>query len=137
MNKLMFNYSAGLNETQENLVIAFNELVSDYRSKKSSTKEYKENNAKFSEALVKYCVESAGLEFSGMEMIKNPQLSMHNSFFTETFATQIAEMITPAVPDVMSEEFNTLWDVQQVGWGNNAKYEVDSNEYFVVYDIND
>lgn len=128
MSKLTFNYSAGLDETQENLVLAFNELVADFRDNKSGTKEYKENNAKFTESFVRYCVEEAGRKFTGLDMIKNPQLALHNSRFVETFNTLLAQMITPAVPAVTSDEYTTLWDVHQVGWGDNAKFEVESNE---------
>lgn len=127
-NRLMFNYSECLDEQQENFVLAFNELVADFRANKSNTKEYKENNAKFTESLIKYCVEAAGRSFTDLSMVKNPQLSLHNTHFVETFNTVLAQMITPTVPEVISEEYSTLWETRQVGWGDNAKFEVESNE---------
>jgi hypothetical protein len=39
------------------------------------------------------------------------------------------------VPAIVSQEYTKLYDVTQVGWGDNAKYEVESNEYFIVYDL--
>lgn len=128
MNKLSFNYNECADEAQENLVIAFNELTMDYRAEKANTKEYKENNAKFNEGIVKYCVESAGLTYKNLDMVKNPQLSLHNSRFVETFQTVLAQAITPVVPAVLSQEYANFWDVAQVGWGDNGKFEVKSNK---------
>ena len=136
MNNMKFSYAPGLDEQEEKLVLAFNELVSEYRENKSNSKEYKEHNAKFTEAFVKHCVEAAGKTYTGLDMVKNPQLSIHNSRFVETFNTVLAQMITPAVPEVTSQNYNELYDVTQVGFGDVAKFEVESNEYFIVYDIN-
>lgn len=133
---MKFSYAPGLEEQEEKLVLAFNELVGEYRENKSNTKEYKEHNAKFTDALVKYCVEATGKTYTGLDMVKNPQLSIHNSRFVETFNTVLAQMITPAVPEVTSQNYNELYDVTQVGFGDVAKFTIDSNEYFVVYDIN-
>ena len=135
MNKLAFNYNECADEAQENLVVAFNELTMAYRDNKFETNEYKENNAKFNEGIVKYCVESAGLTYKDLSMVKNPQLSLHNSRFVETFQTVLAQAITPVLPAVLSQEYNTFWDVAQVGWGDNAKFEVKSNKYFIINDL--
>lgn len=136
MNKLMFNYHADrLDETGNDIVVAFSELVSDFRAKKADTKEYKENNAMFSETLSKYCVENAGLKWTDINIIKNPQVSTYNTAFVNTFATVLAEMITPVVPAITSSEYNNFYEVTHVGWGDNAKYEVESNELFIVYDM--
>ena len=116
MNTLKFGFSR-VNDTQENLVLAFNELVSDFRAGKSDTKEYKENNAKYAEAMVKYCLEGTGIEFTDMEMIKNPQVSVHNVLFTTKFSTLLAQSITPTVPEVTSDGYDKLYEVHQVGWG--------------------
>lgn len=136
MNTLKFGFNH-VNETQDNLVLAFNELVSDFRANKSDTKEYKENNAKYAEAMVKYCLEGTGIEFKDMDMVKDPQLSLYNVMFTNRFSTLLAQSITPAVPEVTSEGYDKLYEVFQVGFGDNAKYTVESNEYFIVMDISE
>ena len=68
-------------------------------------------------------------------MLKNPQIVVADNRFANTFATILAEAITPVVPAIVSQEYTKLYDVTQVGWGDNAKYEVESNEYFIVYDL--
>ena len=130
--KFGFNH---VNEAQDNLVLAFNELVSDFRDGKSDTKEYKENNAKYIEGMIKYCLEGTGIEFKDVEMVKDPQLSLYNVMFTNRFSTLLAQSITPAVPEVTSQGYDKLYEVFQTGFGDNAKYEVESNEYFIVYDV--
>ena len=114
----MFSYhSDRLDETQNNLVLAFNELVSDFRDGKSETSDYKEKNATFAESIVKYCVEATGREFTGMDQVKNPQIVTVDQRFGLAFATILAEAITPAVPAIISSEYTRLYDVHQVGWG--------------------
>jgi hypothetical protein len=136
MNKLMFNYhSERLSDTGNDIVLAFNELVSDFRANKADTKEYKEKNATFSESLSKYCIEESGGKWTNIEAIKNPQATVYNSNFVNTFATILAEMITPVVPAITSSEYSTFYEVTHVGWGDLAKYEVESNELFIVYDM--
>ena len=136
MNKLMFNYhSDHLSDTGNDIVLAFNELVMDFRANKADTKEYKDKNAQFSEALAKYCVEESGNKWTDISMVKNPQVSTYNSAFVNKFATVLAEMITPAVPAITSSEYSNFYEVTHVGWGDIAKYEVESNELFIVYDM--
>ena len=38
------------------------------------------------------------------------------------------------IPAVIAAGYENLYDVTQVGWGDNAKYTVESNEMFVVND---
>ena len=38
------------------------------------------------------------------------------------------------VPTVCAQGFENLYDVTQVGWGDSAKYFVESNEMFIVSD---
>lgn len=136
MNKLMFNYhSDHLDETGNDIVLAFNELVMDFRANKADTKEYKEKNMQFCEALSKYCVEESGNKWTDISMIKNPQISTYNTTFVNKFSTILAEMITPVVPAITSSEYNDFYEVTHVGWGDIAKYEVESNELFIVYDM--
>ena len=48
------------------------------------------------------------------------------------FATVISQIITPLVPKITSERYSSLYDVTQVGFGDNASYIVESNELFIV-----
>lgn len=136
MNKLMFSYHKDrVDDIGANIVETFGELVMDFRDGKSNTNEYKEKNAIFSESIGKYCVEATGREWKDLSMLKNPQIVVADNRFANTFATILAEAITPVVPAIVSQEYTKLYDVTQVGWGDNAKYEVESNEYFIVYDL--
>ena len=113
----MFNYhTERLDDTGNDIVLAFNELVSDFRAKKSDSKEYKEKNATFSESLAKYCIEGSGQTWTDINALKNPQL-VYNTNFTTKFTTILAEMITPVVPAIVSSEYNRFFDVTHVGWG--------------------
>jgi hypothetical protein len=80
-------------------------------------------------------VEATGREFSGMEQLKNPQIVTADAMFANRFAAVLSEAITPVVPAIISQEYTKLYDVVQVGWGDVAKYEIESNELFIVYDI--
>lgn len=132
MSKVYTFANAGQNATLDSLVAAFGELV-DMRKSKSFTKndEYKEKNITFSESLLKYCFEESGREYTGLDMVKNP-MNVKRTSFKETFDTVIAQVITPVMPKLTSERYSTLFDVEQVGFGDNAKYEVESNELFII-----
>lgn len=136
MNKMMFNYhKERLNDAQIDLVEAFYDLSMDFKAGKADTKEYKEKNSLFSENLGKYCFEASNIQWNSIEDLKNPQFTTMNTNFTTNFATILSQAITPVVPTITSNEYEKLWDVTQVGWGDQAKYEVESNDMFIVYDI--
>ena len=123
-----FSYRlAGQNEVLDSMVAAFSELVDTVVSKDKNVEDYKANNKLFSEAIVKFCVEAAGREYTGLDMVKDPMVTV-NSIFRDTFATVISQVITPLVPKITSERYNSLYDVTQVGFGDNASYIVESND---------
>lgn len=122
---------AGQNKEIDSLVSAFSALVDSRLQGTNNTDEYKENNKIFNEAIVKFCVEQAGMDYTGLDMMKNPMTTVKSSF-RDTFTTVISEIITPVVPKIVSDKFAGVYDVAQVGFGDNAKYEVDSNELFIV-----
>jgi hypothetical protein len=129
-----FSYVKFNNETADTLVLSFNKLVDLSLEGKNETTEYKEANKCFSETLVEYCLEGTGIEYTGIDVIKNPMVNT-NYMFTSRFSTILAQAITPAVPTIAATGYDTLFDVTQIGWGDNAKYTVDSNELFIVNDI--
>ena len=42
--------------------------------------------------------------------------------------------MTPVIPKLISNAYDNIYDVTQVGYGDNAKYTVRSNELFIVND---
>lgn len=132
MSKMFTFAYAGKNEILDNLVASFSELV-DMRSKKDFVKndEYNKKNALFNEALIKYCCEESGREFEGVDMVKDPMVVGRTSF-KEAFDTVIAQVLTPVMPKLTSEKYNNLYEVSQVGFGDNAKFIVESNELFII-----
>ena len=127
----IFSHKMAGNEEIDALVIAFSALVDAVKDGTNGTNEYKENNVTFNEAISKYCVEQSGMTFSGLDMMADPMTTVKGSF-KDTFATVISEIITPVVPKITSDRYATFYDVTQVGFGDSAQYEVESNELFVV-----
>lgn len=132
MAKMFTFANAGQNDTLDSLVASFSELV-QMRSDKNFSKDasYDEKNSIFNESLIKYCFEESGREFTGLNMLKNPMATKRQAF-KETFDTVIAQIITPVIPKSTSDKYNTLYDVSQVGFGDNGKFIVESNELFII-----
>ena len=135
MNRMTFNYNKFNDEVADSLVETWHDLAADVVAGKGDTEEYKNKNAMFNEALPKFCAEQSGRTWNGLEDLKNPMATLNNTHFKETFATILAQAITPTVPMVTSNNYTQLFDTVQVGWGDQAKFTVESNELFTVYDI--
>mgnify|MGYP003295747949 CR=1 FL=1 len=134
--KKMFNYNKFNNEVQDTLVESFVALSNAVIEGKADTQEYKDANKQFNEDFMKECcaaMPSYNEENFSLEDMKNPMIN-GDMFMLHRFDTLLAQMITPVVPTVVASGFENLYDVTQVGWGDNAKYEVQSNEMFVVND---
>lgn len=129
-----FSYVKFNDDKADTLVMAFNKLVDMVNENKGNTEEYKTANKLFSQNIVEYCVNGTGLNYSNLEMVKNPMV-YDNIIFKSRFATILAQAITPAVPTVISGNYDQLFEVFQVGFGNSAKYQVESNELYIVNDI--
>lgn len=129
-----FSYRPTCNETADTLVESFGKLVDMSLDQKNSTDEYKQANRNFSEVLAQHCLTNTGLEFSTLDMIKNPNV-YNNVIFKANFATVLAQAITPVVPTVTAEGYDQLYEVFQTGFGDNCKFTVDSNELYIVNDI--
>ena len=133
--KQMFSYNKFNDIVPDTLVESFNALVQGSMERKNNTVEYQEANAKFNEAFMKYCVEAIpNGKFNSLDDIKNPMIH-RDMFFLQRFNTILAQAITPVVPTVIADKYSTLSDVTQVGFGDNAKYYVASNELFIVNDM--
>lgn len=134
--KTIFNYNKFNNDVQDTLVESFVALANASMEGKGNTAEYKDANKQFNEDFMKECMSampSYNEEKFSMEDLKSP-MNHKNLFFLERFNTLLAQMITPVVPTVVASGFENLYDVTQVGWGDNAKYMVESNEMFIVND---
>ena len=131
----VFNYNKFNDEVSDSIVETFAMLTQKSIEGKNNTPEYREANAKLNETFMKFCVEAIpGKTFNSLDDIKNPMIN-RDMFFVQRFNTILAQAITPAVPTVIANGYQNLYDVTQVGWGHNAKYTVDSNEMFVVNDV--
>lgn len=85
------------------------------------------------EKIAKYSAKKAGFNVDGFELkdVANPNL--HNNYaFKETFAAVMAQIMTPIVPAMISTEFMELADVANIGWGDTARFRVNSNDTFYV-----
>lgn len=129
--KQIFSYNKFNEDVADGLVETCYSLAQKSIEGKNNTPEYVEANKTFNEEFMKYCVENAGMKWSGLDMIKNPMV-YKKSGFLETFDTILAGAITPVVPTVAAAGYEQLYDITQVGFGDVAKYEVDSNELFIV-----
>lgn len=129
-----FSYAKFNEEAADTLVLAFNKLVDMRNDELQNTEEYKKANKLFTENFMEYCVTGSGLNYSGLEMVKNP-IVYNNIIFKSRFSTILAQAVTPAVPTVISGNYDQLFEVFQVGFGDAAKFTIDSNELYIVNDI--
>ena len=133
--KQVFNHKKLGFELADEIVDTIVNLTDKYMEGKFNTSEYKEANTTVNEQFMKYCVESIpGMSYSELNQIKNPMIH-NNPFFKNAFATVLVQAITPAVPTVVANGYEDLYEVHQTGWGDNAKFFVESNELFIVNDI--
>jgi len=128
----VFNYTKFNNEALDMLVESGIALAEAYAAGKESTPEYKEANEKFNVAFMEECVNAIPTEkFESLEQIKNPMIH-GDLFFQKRFDAVLAKVMTPVVPKLISQANDQLYEVTQLGWGDNARYRVRSNELFIV-----
>lgn len=132
----IFNYTKFSEERLNTLVESFGALCDAVMNGKADTAEYKEANRVFNESFMRECASampSYNEDTFTLEDMKNPMVHK-NLFLLERFDTILAQAISPVVPTVVAQGYENLYDVTQVGYGDNAKYHVDSNEMFIVND---
>lgn len=133
--KQKFSYQKFNNEALDNIVETFALLTDKYLDGKSNTKEYQEANKALNEAFMTECAkEVAAFNYTGIEDVKEPML-YNSPYFIAKFDTILARVLTPVIPAVISRNYDQLYDLTQTGWGDSAKFEVESNELFLVSDI--
>ena len=114
----VFNYNKFNDEVADSIIETFAMLTQKSIEGKNNTPEYQEANTKLNETFMKFCVEAIpGKTFNSMDDVKNPMIN-RDVFFTQRFNTILAQAITPAVPTVIANGYQNLYDVIQVGWGN-------------------
>ena len=132
--KQVFKYSMmGSDANLDTIVSAFSKQADLAMAGKNTGDDYEKANFALSESIVKYTVEKTGGTYTGLEMVKNPMV-VKSPMFKDTFATLLAQAITPAIPKITSSGLSPLYEVFQSGFGDNAVYTVQSNELFVVND---
>lgn len=134
--KTIFNYNKFNDEVRDTLVESFGALANAVIEGKADTQEYKEANKQFNEDFMKECfsaIPNADASCFALAQLKDPMVNT-DMFFIHRFNTILAQMITPVIPTVIASGYENLYDVTQVGWGDNAKYVVESNEMFIVND---
>lgn len=99
----------------------------------SMVSDRKELNDKTVEKIAKYSAKRAGFNVENFSLsdVANPNIH-NNRAFKETFAAVIAQIMTPIVPAMISTEFMDLADVANIGWGDTARFKVNSNDTFFV-----
>lgn len=133
----MFNYNKG-DETFNSLVDEVLEL-SSYCMKGEKPADYDERARNLNAAIARYAVSGTRLESQyeekGLDMFKSPRV-VRNSDVLENYNVVVAEVINAIAPTVVSETYTRfLAEVRQVGWGDTARFLVQSNEMFKVNEI--
>lgn len=96
-------------------------------------KSYDEENRKYMETLVRYCVKKAGYDVTNFQIKNIQDPNIHNkTIFKETFQAILAQVMTPIVPALVSAAFMEMADVANIGFGDTAKFDVRSNDTFFV-----
>ena len=105
-----------------------------YENKKPA--DYKEKNATLLAGIAKYALTgtmwSAQFENEGLAILNRPTVR-NNSTFRDNFNAVISQIVTAIVPDVVNGDFERyLAEIHQVGYGETARFIIESNDLFKV-----
>ena len=132
--KQTFKYSMmGTDNNLDTIVATFSKQCDLAMNGKNHGDEYEKANFALSESIVRYTVEHTGGTYTGLGMVRNSMV-VKSPMFKDTFATLLAQAITPAMPKITSSGLSPLYEVFQTGFGDSASYTIQSNELFVVND---
>lgn len=135
----MFNYKksevALFNDVVDGIVDSARQHIEGIQNRK----EYEEMQSDVCENLVKYCVSGTRYEDrfanEGVELVKNPVVNSNHDF-RENFDAVIAQVINATLPMTMSSRFaDTFMELHHVGWGDSARFIIDSNELYQVNEL--
>lgn len=130
-----FDYTRSDNEEFNALVDSALELArTKFEGQVAS--DYKEKNAALIYGMGKKALEGtryeADFEAKGLEIFKSPMVR-NNSTFRDNFNAVIAQVINVIVPEVVNETFqNYIAETHQVGYGETARFIIESNDLFKV-----
>ena len=135
----MFNYKksdiALFNDVVDGIVDSVRQHIEGVQNRK----EYEDMQNDVCENLVKYCVSNTRyenrFEAEGLDVIKSPAVNGSRDF-RENFDAVIAQVINATLPMTMSSRFaDTFMELHHVGWGDTARFIVDSNELYQVNEL--
>ena len=132
---MRFNYNRTSDEQFNSLVDCTLELArSCYAGNKPA--DYAEKNAELLNAMGKKVVEGtrfeASYEVEGLRLFKQPMFR-NNSMIRDNFNAVIAQVVNAIVPEVVNDQYaRFLSEVKQVGYGETARFIIQSNDLFKV-----
>ena len=130
-----FEYTRSENEDFNALVDCTLDLARQkYEGKPAA--DYKEKNAELIRAMGKKMVEGtryeADYENKGLELFKSPMVR-NNTTIRDNFNAVIAQVVNVIVPEIANDTFaNYLAETKQVGYGDTARFIIESNDLFKV-----
>mgnify|MGYP000313198030 CR=1 FL=1 len=135
----MFNYKKSENALFNDVVDGIVDSARQHIEGVQNRKEYEEMQSDVCENLVKYCVSGTRyedrFEAEGLDLVKNPSVN-GNRDFRENFDAVIAQVINATLPMTMSSRFaDTFMEIHHIGWGDTARFIVDSNELYQVNEL--
>lgn len=133
--KKIFSYTKSNDEAFNSLVDCTIDLaVARFEGKVSS--DYEEKNAELLAAMGKKAVEGtryeADFEADGLSIFNRPMVK-NNSTVRDNFNAVIAQVVNVIVPTVVNDTFSRfIAEVHQVGYGETARFIIESNDLFKV-----
>lgn len=131
-----FNYHRErYDEEFNNLVDGALELArTTFEGKKAS--DYEDKNKTLLEGIAKFCVThtpfEALYEDKGLAIFNRPTVT-NNSAIRDNFDAILAQVVTAVVPEVVNDDFERyVAEIHQVGWGDSARFIIESNDLFKV-----
>lgn len=135
----MFNYKKSENALFNDVVDGIVDSARQHIEGVQNRKEYEDMQSDVCENLVKYCVSGTRyedrFEAEGLDLVKNPSVNS-NRDFRENFDAVIAQVINATLPMTMSSRFaDTFMEIHHIGWGDTARFIIDSNELYQVNEL--
>lgn len=135
----MFNYKKSNNALFNDVVDGIVDSARQHIEGVQNRKEYEDMQNDVCANLVKYCVSGTRYEerfdAEGLDLVMNPSVN-GNRDFRENFDAVIAQVINATLPMTMSSRFaDTFMDYRQIGFGDTARFIIDSNELYQVNEL--
>jgi len=133
--KKYFGYTKSSDEVFNSLVENTLELAREAHEGKKSAN-YAEKNSDLLVAMGKKAIEGtrfeADFEAEGLAIYNKPMVKS-NTTVRENFNAVIAQVVTAIVPEVVNDTFSQfIAEVHQVGYGETARFIIESNDLFKV-----